>query len=71
MIRTTGAAFGVRPIGAPPKAAPVCLIDIFMDIYGYIINIYGDISYTFLIFSIYIFPRYVPLSSMYFPLCVS
>ena len=47
------AAFGGRPIGAPPKAAPVCLMDILMDIYGYIINIYGYISYTFLIFSIY------------------
>ena len=48
------AAEGGRPIGAPPKAAPVCLMDIFMDIYGYIINIYGYISYTFLIYSIYI-----------------
>ena len=48
------AAFGGRPIGVPPKAAPVCLMDILMDIYGYIINIYGYISYTFLIYSIYI-----------------
>ena len=48
------AAEGGRPIGAPPKAAPVCLMDILMDIYGYIINIYGYISYTFLIYSIYI-----------------
>ena len=36
------AAEGGRPIGAPPKAAPVCLMDILMDIYGYIINIYGS-----------------------------
>ena len=42
------------PMGRPPKAAPVCLMDIFMDIYGYIINIYGYICYTFLIYSIYI-----------------
>ena len=48
------AAEGGRPIGAPPKAAPVCLMDILMDMYGYIINIYGYISYTFLIYSIYI-----------------
>ena len=56
------AAEGGRPIGATPKAAPVCLMDILMDIYGYIINIYGYISYTFLIYSIYayMFPRYVP-----------
>ena len=43
-----------RRIGAPPKAAPVCLMDILMDIHGYIMNIYGYISYTFLIYSIYI-----------------
>ena len=42
------AAFGGRPIGS------VCLMDIFMDIYDYIINIYVYISYTFLIYSIYI-----------------
>ena len=42
------AAFGGRPIGS------LCLMDIFMDIYGYIINIYEDISYTLLIYSIYI-----------------
>ena len=49
------AAEGGRPIRAPPKAAPVCLMDILMDIYGYIINIYGYISYTFFIYSIYIY----------------
>ena len=51
-----------NPMGRPPKAAPVCLMDILMDIYGYVINIYGYISYTFLIYSIYayMFPRYVP-----------
>ena len=27
IIRNTGAAFGGRPIGAPPKAAPVCLME--------------------------------------------
>ena len=56
------AAEGGRPIWAPPKAAPVCLMEKFIDIYGYIINICGCISYTFLIYSIYIyiFPRYVP-----------
>ena len=41
--RHTGAAFGGRPSGS------VCLMDILMDIYGYIINISGYISYTFLI----------------------
>jgi len=40
------AAEGGRPIGAPPKAAPVCVCDYFIF---YIINIYGYISYTFLI----------------------
>ena len=39
------------PMGRPPKAAPVCLMDILINIYGYIINIYGYISYTFLIYS--------------------
>ena len=53
-LTETQTQWGGRPIGAPPKAAPVCLMDIFMDIYGYIINIYGYISYTFLIYSIYI-----------------
>merc|ERR1712115_602705 len=53
------AAEGGRPIGAPPKAAPVCVCDYFIF---YIINIYGYISHTFLIYSIYayMFPRYVP-----------
>ena len=57
MIRHTGAAFGGAPMGRPPSAAAplgLCLMDIFMDIHGYIINIYGYISYTFLIYSIYI-----------------
>ena len=30
------------------------LMDILMDMYGYIINIYGYISYTCLIYSIYV-----------------
>merc|ERR1711924_398511 len=49
------AAEGGRPIGAPPKAAPVYLMDIFMDIYGYIINIYGYISYIFHIYFLNMF----------------
>ena len=53
------AAEGGRPIGAPPKAAPVFLI---INIYGY--SLY--IPYIFHIYSIYvyiyiyIFPSYVP-----------
>ena len=47
-----------RPNGAAAIGS-VCLMDIFMDIYGYIINIYGYISYTFSYIP-YIFPRYVP-----------
>ena len=56
------------PMGRPPKAAAplgrrrrrrLCVCDYFIF---YIIDIYGYISYTFLIYSIYayMFPRYVP-----------
>ena len=47
------AAEGGRPIGAPPKAAPVFLI---INLYGYALYI----PYIFHIYSIYIFPSYVP-----------
>ena len=49
-----------RPNGAAAEGgACVCVCDYFIF---YIINIYGYISYTFLIYSIYayMFPRYVP-----------
>ena len=39
------------PMGRPPKAAPVCVCDYFIF---YIIDIYGYISYTCLIYSIYV-----------------
>ena len=47
------------PMGRPPHWVCDSVCDYFIS---YIINIYGYISYTFLIYSIYayMFPRYVP-----------
>ena len=58
-----------RPIGAPPKAAPVCLMDTFMDIYGYVINIDGYISYTFLIYSTYIYIYFLDMFHVFSLVC--
>ena len=47
-----------RPNGAAAEGG-ACVSDYFIS------SIFMDIPYMFLIYSIYIFPRYVPLSSMY------
>ena len=56
IIRNTGAAFGGAPMGRPPSAAaPLGLCSLFLLIYLFILWIFMDIPYIFLIYSIYIY----------------